>query len=206
MKQLLGGVSVLLLFLLAACSQSHTSGPPVIDDLGKANYHLINQDSAKVNFSQDFKGKYTILAFIYTHCPFMCPLITGNMGKIQRELGDTTNVQFVEITFDPKRDTPARLRKYMASYHLNMRNFQDLTGDSTTIARLMKQAHIKYFVNRRDTTKSGKPQYFFKHTNRIEILDKKGRVRYKYPGSVVPAQKVIQDLKHLQSINDDKQM
>jgi protein SCO1/2 len=205
MKRFTSGIPLLLLFLFASCSQSSPSGPPVINNLGKANYHLVNQDSSKIDFTQDLKGEYTILGFIYTHCNYMCRLITGNMGKIQRELGDSTNVQFVEITFDPKRDTPSRLRKYMKSYKLDPRNFQILTGDSLTIARVMRQAHIKYFVNRRDTTQAGKPQYFFKHTNRIEILDKKGRVRYEYPGSVVPADKVIQDLKHLQSVNDDQQ-
>src|SRR5699024_1134741 len=147
------GTSVILCTFFAACSQSNPPGPPVITNLSQANYHLINQDSASVNFSQDFKGKYTILGFIYTHCQYMCRLITANMGKIQHELGSAPNVQFVEVTFDPKRDTPARLRQYMKSYKLDQSNFQILTGDSSTIATLLRQAHIKYFVNKRDTTK-----------------------------------------------------
>lgn len=199
MKRLFPAIFVIMCFVFAACSSSNQSGPPVINDLSQADYHLVNQDSAAVTFTQDLKGKYTVLGFIYTHCQYMCRLITANMGKIQQKLGKAPNVQFVEITFDPKRDTPAVLRKYMKSYKLKPDNFQILTGDSLTIAKLLDQAHIKYFVNKRDTTKAGVPQYFFKHTNRIEILDKKGRVRYKYPGSVVPAERVIQDLKKLQS-------
>lgn len=160
MKKNLIGISILALLLFVSCSQSNVPGPPVLNDLSEANYHLVNQDSAKVNFVQDLKGKYTILGFIYTHCQFMCRLITANMGKMQQLLGKAPNVQFVEITFDPKRDTPARLRHYMKAYKLNPRNFEILTGDSTTIARVMRQAHIKYFVNKRDTTKAGVPQYF----------------------------------------------
>jgi protein SCO1/2 len=197
-------ITIFAIAVLTGCSHSDSS-PPVVNDLSGADYHLVNQDSASVNFTQDLKGKYTILGFIYTHCMYMCRLITANMYKIQQELGKAPNVQYVEITFDPKRDTPSVLRKYMKSYKLDPDNFQILTGDSTKIARLMRQAKIKYFVSKRDTTPGGQPQYFIKHTNRIEILDKKGRVRYKYPGSVVPAEKVIQDLHHLQSLNGDKQ-
>jgi|GEM_PF-365564 len=184
--------SIVLVAGLTACSSQ--SGPPVINNLSKASYHLVNQDSSKVNFIQDFKGKYTVLGFVYTHCPFVCHLITANMGSIQRKLGSNPNVQFVEITFDPKRDTPSRLRKYMHQYKLNMSDYSMLTGDSTTIAKVMHDCNIKYYINRRDTTKSGKVQYYFKHTNRIDVLDKKGRVRFQYPGSKVSPSLVKKDL------------
>lgn len=203
MKRFLLGISIVTCLFLAGCSQSKPPGPPVINDMSQAKYHLINQDSAAVTFTQDLKGKYTVLGFIYTHCQYMCRLITANMAKIQQKLDQASKVQFVEITFDPERDTPERLRHYMKSYKLDPTNFQILTGDSLTIAKVLDQMHVKYFINRRDTTKAGVPQYFFKHTNRIVILDKKGRVRYKYPGSVVPAQKVIHDLRKLQSINSE---
>ncbi len=188
--------------MITGCSNGG-SGPPVINDLSNASYQLINQDSARVNFAQGLKGKYTILSFVYTHCPYMCRLITANMVSIQRKIGKAPDVQFVEITFDPKRDTPSRLRKYMHRYKVDTRNFNIFTGDSTTIDSVMKAANIKYFVNERDTTEAGKPQYFFKHTNRIEILDKKARVRFEYPGSAVSADTVIQNLNTLRSNQQD---
>jgi protein SCO1/2 len=197
MKKILYGTAILFILSVAnACSRSNGT-PPIINNLSKTSFQLINQDSSKVNFTQSLKGKYTLLAFIYTHCPFMCPLITANMAKIQRKLGNRSNVQFVEITFDPKRDTPAHLKKYMGWYKINPRNFTMLTGDSSTIAAVMKAAHIRYFISKRDTTPTGKPQYFFKHTNRIDVLDRKARVRFRYPGSVVSADTVIKDLNRL---------
>jgi protein SCO1/2 len=189
--------------IMTGCSNVGSS-PPVINDLSNASYQLVNQDSTQVNFTKDLKGKYTVLTFVYTHCPYMCRLITANMVSIQRKLGNTPNVQFVEITFDPKRDTPSELRKYMHRYRVDTRNFTMFTGDSTTIDSVMKAADIKYFVNKRDTTKGGKPQYFFKHTNRIEVLDKKARVRFQYPGSAVSADTVIQDLNKLRSDQQSK--
>jgi protein SCO1/2 len=194
---------IIIAVIMGGCS-SGGSGPPVINDLSNASYELINQDSARVNFAKDLKGKYTVLSFVYTHCPYMCRLITANMVSIQRKLGKTPDVQFVEVTFDPRRDTPSRLRKYMHRYKVNTRNFMMFTGDSLTIDSVMKAANIKYFVNKRDTTEAGIPQYFFKHTNRIDVLDKKARVRFAYPGSAVSADTVVQDLNKLRSNQQGK--
>lgn len=186
---LTGGV---FLLLLAQCSS-----PKVVHDLSEASFTLVNQDSAAVNFPQDFKGEYVVAAFIYTHCPDVCRITTSNMKRISQKLKDAPKVNFVEITFDPKRDTPAVLRDYMTLYELEEPTFTMLTGDTSEVNALLKKLNIKTAVSYRDTTKSGKVKYYFKHTDRIIVMDKKGRVRYQYPGSLVPPKNVVEDLNKL---------
>lgn len=171
--------------------------PKIIHDLSDASYILVNQDSVQINFPKAFEGKYVIAAFIYTHCPDVCRIITANLKRISTKLKDSQNVAFVEITFDPKRDTPSVLKNYMRLYSLEKGKFTMLTGQPALVDSLLNRFGIKAAVSYTDTTKSGKLKYYYNHTDRIIIMDKKGRVRFQYPGSLVPPENVIEDLNKL---------
>ena len=58
----------------------------VIDDMNDASFELVNQDSVRVTFPEDFRGQYVVMGFVYTNCPDICPLITQNLIKIQKDL------------------------------------------------------------------------------------------------------------------------
>jgi len=179
--------------LLSGCQ----SGPEVIHDLSESSFTVLNQDSTEINFPQDFKGKYTVVGFIYTHCPDVCPVISAKLGNVNRQLPDDIEVQFVQVTFDPKRDTPSVLKKYMENFKLNKPNFTAVTGDSVTIDTLLGSMDIVANIAYSRTTPGGKKNYFMNHTNRILLMDKKARVRYEYPGSAVKEQHIIDDLNKL---------
>ena len=63
------------------------------------------------------KGTHDVIvvAFIFTTCPDVCPVITSNLVSAEQQL-DGIDYQFISITVDPARDTPAELRKYMENY------------------------------------------------------------------------------------------
>jgi protein SCO1 len=82
---------------------------------------LVNQDGKSFRLG-DFKGKAVLITFIYTRCPVptFCPRLSSQFAKIQDDLakmpGDLAKTHFVTISFDPKYDTPAVLRKYGLAY------------------------------------------------------------------------------------------
>src|SRR5699024_9226069 len=166
-------------------------------DLGDSSFSLVNQDSSNVEFPDDFAGDYVVAAFIYTNCPVICRITTGNMKRINKDLKNNDNVRFVEITFDPKRDTPSVLKDYMKLYKLDEAKFSMLTGRPAEVDSLLDRLNIQAAVSYRDTTKSGEVEYYLNHTDRIMVMDKKGRVRFQYPGSLVPPENVIEDLNKL---------
>lgn len=177
MKQLLFFFSLSLLFL------SCQTGPKVIDDLGDRSFQLVDQDSVAVTFPDDYQGRFVVLGFIYTNCPDVCPLITQNMIKIQKELHSPDDVQFIGITFDPERDTPSVLRKYKDTFKLG-KNFDFLTGDPSVISEVMDSVRVRSQVSLTTTTDSGKEIYFMNHSDKIMVLDKKSRVIIEYGGSM----------------------
>lgn len=179
--------------LLLACQSS----PEIIDDLSDTSFHLVNQDSVVVTFPDDYEGKYVVLGFIYTNCPDICPLITQNLIKIQRELGYPEDVQFLGVTFDPERDTPSVLSNYKEVFKLD-KNFDFLTGNPSTISAFMDSVRVRSQVSLSTTTESGKEIYFMNHSDKIMVLDKKSRVVIEYGGSMpqVPTL-IIEDFQKL---------
>ena len=186
-------ITVILLLFLPACSS-----PDTIKDISTESYALVNSDSSAVAFPGDFSGKTTLITFIYTHCPDVCPVITANMKNIQSEMADTTGVRFVEITFDPARDTPSVLADYKELYRLN-EQFTLLTGRPAEIDSLLSSLSIVAEKIPADSTGKDSSGYTMKHSNTIYIMDDQGRIRKEYPANVIPPEHVVEDLQKIRS-------
>lgn len=187
-------IPVLLLFLLFSLG---CNGPEVIHDLSNASFELVDQDSSTVHFPEDYQGNVLVVGFIYTNCPDICPIISAKLSNISKELENPEDVHFVEMTFDPKRDTPSVLKEYMEGFRLDPKQFTMLTGDSVTVDSALNSMDITARISYTRTTDDGKELYFMNHTNRILIMDKQGRVRFEYPGSVASEKIVIEDINKL---------
>ena len=187
LSQISSIVFVLLWILMIGCNS-----PEVMDDLSNRSWKLVNQDSAAVTFPGDFKGKILVNGYIFTNCRGVCPAITANMKKINSQISDVRDVQFVGITFDPMRDTPAVLKDYMQKFDLNEDRFTFLSGDSATVYSLLDRVGIRTEMQP-DTTIG----YRFNHTNQINLIDRRGRIRTEYGGSMVPPEHVVEDINRL---------
>lgn len=181
-----------ILLLTAACNS-----PEVINDLSDDSFALVNQDSTSIAFPKDFRGDILVVGFIYTHCPDVCPIITAKLSNINRELENSEGVHFAEISFDPARDTPSVLKKYMQSFNLDPQKFTMLTGDSVTVDSALNKMDILAKISYVKNSEEGQQSYLMNHTNRILVMDQQGRVRFEYPGSVVPEKNVIEDINRL---------
>lgn len=178
--------------LITGCDSSD-----VLDDLSDRSWELVNQDSAAVTFPDDFKGNILVAGYIYTHCPGVCPAITANMKTISTRLPDRQDVRFVGITFDPMRDRPSVLKSYMNKHGLDERRFTFLTGDSATVHSLLKRVDIRTQLQPDSASGDGTQQYLLNHTNQINLIDRRGRIRAEYGGSMVPPEHVVEDIKKL---------
>jgi len=161
---------------------------PIISEI-KGNYKLFNQDSTVVNFPKDFRGKKLIIGFIYTHCPDICPLITENMIKIDKRTNDK-NLLFILISFDPQRDKPHILKEYGKIRNLNFNRWQLLTGEE--YENLIKEFNVIAIKEPYNDS-----IYFITHTDRISLVDSKGRIRKHYKGSNLNVDEVLNDLKKI---------
>lgn len=162
---------------------------PVIAEI-KENYKLFNQDSLVVNFPKDFKGKKLIIGFIYTHCPDICPIITENIMKIDKRTNEK-NLLFVLISLDPQRDKPSVLKEYAKIRDLNFNRWQLLTGEESE--KLIKEFNVVAIKEPYNDS-----IYFITHTDRVSLVDSKGRIRKHYKGSSLNIEEVLSDLKRIE--------
>jgi len=115
------------LLLFISCK----SDLPIIEDLNKSEYQLINQDSVQINFPAFVNNKIVVMGFIFTNCPDICPLTTNNMRLIQEKVKkeNISDVEFVALSFDPETDKPFVLRNYVRIRNLDLTNWIFLTGE-----------------------------------------------------------------------------
>lgn len=186
-------ITIIMALLLAGCGKSD-----VIYDLSNDSYNLLNADSGQVEFPQDYKGEISVINFIFTNCPDVCPAITANMTNIQKELQDTSDINFIEISFDPERDTPSVLKKYKDLYQLN-EQFTMLTGDTATVNNLLDDLDIVAEKMIVDSLGQDSSNYSMRHSNTIYLMDKDGDIRAEYPAHRIPPEYVIEDIETLRN-------
>ena len=135
-------------------------------------------------------GKIVVLTDILTLCQDMCPLVTANLRRADLALthaGLADRVQFVEVTVDPKRDTPARLHAYRAVAQL-LPNFTLLTGAPADLERLGQLFGYNSQITAEGSPPAidwltGKPlTYDVSHGDVLVFLDAAGRERFVIAG------------------------
>ncbi len=82
---------------------------------------LEDQDGRVVRFGEFFAGRPSVVAFFYTRCenPAKCSLTMTRLGRLQRLLaadGRTDELRIAAISYDPRFDEPARLRRYARTW------------------------------------------------------------------------------------------
>lgn len=188
-------VSFTLLFSLS-CKENL----PLDKDLTKKNYTLINQNAEQVIFPENIQGHITVMGFIYTHCPDICPMTTHNMYLTEKKLKDEgiENVKFVALSFDPDRDTPEVLTKFAEIRELDFSDWTLLTGDKTTISDLLKRFDVRAIKTDETFNEDGKSEYSMMHTDRISLIDADGILRKNYKGSTLNIEEIIKDIKSIE--------
>ena len=194
-KLLLTALSVILL-LSISCKEEL----PLDKDLTKKSYTLINQDSTQVIFPDNIKGYITVLGFIYTHCPDICPMTTHNMYLTEKKLKENgiNDVKFVALSFDPDRDSPEVLKEFAKIRDLDFKNWTLLTGEKNTVDELLRRFDVKAIKTDKNLDEDGNPEYSMMHTDRISLIDENGRLRKNYKGSTLNIEELVNDIKILE--------
>ncbi|HEV7431446.1 MAG TPA: SCO family protein [Steroidobacteraceae bacterium] len=79
-------------------------------------------------------GHPSLLFFGYSNCPDLCPATLAIMRDVQRR-APIPGLQFLFITVDPERDTPAALKQYL--HHFSS-EFVGLSAGRASLAPLMR--------------------------------------------------------------------
>jgi protein SCO1/2 len=150
---------------------------------------LTSQDGGTASL-RDYRGKVLAIAFIYTSCPDICPLLTEKMAQVQDELGSDfgPKIAFVSITVDPARDTPEVLKAYADGYGVNYAGWSFATGAPPMIRDVAQRYGVAVSLSA-----DGQVE----HTLLTTLVDKHGAMRVQYLGFRFDPEEFRQDLMEL---------
>jgi protein SCO1/2 len=150
------------------------------------DFTLTSQDSKPVSL-HDFRGKAVAIAFIYTSCTDVCPMLTANMASVEEKLGPAfgQKVAFISITVDPERDTPEVLKQYAENFGADPKGWVFLTGE----AEAVREVGLKYGVIAKKTADGD-----VDHNLLTSLVDPEGNLRVQYLGSSFDLQEFRGDL------------
>jgi len=132
------------------------------------------------------RGKVVVLEFGFTHCQAICPASLSLLTQARQKLGaHADRLQVVFISVDPERDTPARLKTYLAQFD---KSFIGLTGTPEQMAAIRKDYGIS-------ATKvpTGPDSYQVGHSSYLYFIDRKGMLRALMPFGR-PADEIVHDV------------
>ena len=132
-------------------------------------FSLVGADGKPVT-DRDFRGRYMLIFFGFTHCPDICPAELQVIAQALEQLGDKAKtVVPIFITLDPERDTPEAMANYVKSFGPN---FVGLTGSPEAIAAAAKAYRVAYSqVENKDSA----GDYSVDHSALVYLMDPEGR-------------------------------
>ena len=187
-----------------------------------ADARVLNADGEYVNYHDIFKGKYTLLSFIYTRCTDVngCPLSHLVFNRVQSEGNKipaiADNLQLISMSFDPENDTPEILKALSQEDH-SAHEGHDMSGheghDMSAMAK-KKEVALMYLtadsvenlmpiVDDYDQTiqnqinEDGTQSENFSHILRVYLIDPELKIRNIYSVSFLHPDIIINDVKTL---------
>ena len=165
---------------------------------------VLTVDGRPQPLSRFTRERITLLGFIYTTCtdPEGCPLAYQVFYRLRDEIQATPavadKVQFVTLSFDPARDSPAAMKHYAGSlleeergvrwYFLTTRS----AGDLLPLVEGFGQ-DVRYSVDR----STGRPVRQLSHVLKVFLIDRSGYVREIYTSTFLHPQTIMGDIKTL---------
>jgi protein SCO1/2 len=132
----------------------------------------------------DFRGSWSFLYLGYTFCPDVCPLALVTLATLKRELATdfpAAELEFYLVSVDPQRDSPERLREYVAYFDPG---FHGLTGSPAELAALAAATSSVFFV----PEGQGSDNYLVDHSSNVILLSPAGELHAIFTPPHDPAQ------------------
>ncbi len=121
------------------------------------------------------RGRPQIVAMFFTHCEYACPILVSELKTIESKLPPAVlgKVDFLLVSIDSKRDTPAELAAFREKRQLARERWTLLRGEADDARELAALLGVNY-------TEDARGQ--FAHTNLITVLNAEGEIAFQHAG------------------------
>ena len=182
-----------LIIILPGCMTTDTEQEnpfhgDFIDSRDVNDFDLITSDNQSYNFQQETENKVVIIAFLFTNCYDICPIVTYNLGMIHDTLTQSQkeSIEFLTITVDPWRDNISTLSEWKLATqsnwpHLTINNLDSDSEEMQELNGIWNNFDVGLLIEENETTgTSGRHHpgdYNVNHTTGTVIVDHLGNQR-----------------------------
>ena len=86
-----------------------------------SDFSLINQNGDTIT-QETYKDKIYVTDFFFTSCGTICPVMTDNIAKIQKEFLNDADIMFLSLSVTPEIDSVSVLRAYANNKGVEINN------------------------------------------------------------------------------------
>lgn len=169
---------------------------PPIDTVG--DHPVLDASGRATTLAAEIGDRLAVVAFVYGSCAEVagCPLSMAALHRIDRVLADDADlardVVLVTVSFDPERDTPARLAAIRAG-HAPRADWRFLTTrDDAQLAPILDDFGQTVAKLRWD---DGTFTGVFRHVLKVFLLDRQRRVRNVYSAGFLHPALIVNDVR-----------
>ncbi|MCE2956701.1 MAG: SCO family protein [Bacteroidota bacterium] len=156
-----------------------------------SKFSFVDQDSAIIT-NETFKDKIYVADFFFTSCRTICPIMKTQMLRVYQATKEMPDVLILSHTIDPEFDTVALLRDFAQRLDVESKRWHFVTGVKDSIYKVAQTSYFSTAIE--DKTE---PDGFI-HSGAFLLIDKKGRIRGKYDGTLEEeVNRLISDIKKL---------
>jgi selenium-binding protein 1 len=168
--------------------------------IGRVSGHpLLTSEGGRADLIAAKKQRIAVVAFVYTSCHEItgCPFSLGVMQRLDRAIAadpDLTKVRLITVSFDPTRDTPAKLSALRALHQPKTDWLFATTASERELEPILTDfdqplAKLRFA----DGSWSG----VFRHVLKVFLLDEENRIRNVYSVGFLNPDLVLNDLRTL---------
>jgi protein SCO1/2 len=152
---------------------------------------LIDQDDRPISL-KDFAGSATAVTFIYTRCPLpqYCPLMDRRFAEVQalvaKDPALAGKVRLLSVSFDPKFDRAAVLRRHAATLKADTGVWTFATAEEAVVDRFAARFGVNVIRESNGT---------ITHNLRTAVIDASGRVTALLDSNAWTAEDLVRELR-----------
>jgi protein SCO1/2 len=161
----------------AMAAPESISTDPSLPVIARAPQFTLRDTEGRVVRLSDYRGQVVLLAFIFTTCPGVCPLISTQMSALQAALKSDglfpEKARLISVTVDPKTDTAEVLARYAKMFKADFAGWAFLREEPQRLKPVLK-AYDEW------TRVLPKTEGWIDHPARVYLVDRGGNIREIY--------------------------
>jgi protein SCO1/2 len=194
------GRSLLLALVICAAAPAlgaqdqAVSANPTLSVIARAPDFALKDPGGDTVRLAGYRGRVVLLAFVFTSCPGVCPMISQQMaalqGRLKQERLFGSKAAMLSVTVDPDTDTAEVLVKYARTFGADPAGWRFLREEAPRLDPVLKAY---------DEWTKLLPKGQLDHPARVYLIDPAGNIREIYSLAFFNDKQALLDMKKLLS-------